>query len=264
MKVLSQVIDQIEENKKELEFLPTGLHKLDEALDGGFMKKELVVLGGSTGIGKSYLAGQIMTHIALKGFKSAYFSLEISNEMVVARLLGQSANIKSSHILSKQVTGRDEEGIETARAQMIPYEDYMHFYDDTYLFEEIKNVIISNSYEFVVIDFIQNVMMHGLDEYQKLSLVALELQRLAKQTNSCILILSQLSNAMARDGSGAILEYKGSGSIATVCDLGFFIQRGDADLGRQNELTLLLRKNRRGISGLTFQFTFTTPGGFIV
>lgn len=102
----------------------------------------------------------------------------------------------------------------------------------------------------------------GMDEYTRLSYVALEFQKLAKQTNSTILVLSQLSNMVAREKNTAIVEYKGSGSIATVADLGFFIQRGDYELN-PDQLNLFLRKNRRGISGLEFNLAFTRPGGLI-
>jgi replicative DNA helicase len=69
----SVIISKIKESKKEMEFLPTGFTKLDADLDGGFMKKELIVLGAPTGRGKSYVAGHIFNHIARKGFKSGYF-----------------------------------------------------------------------------------------------------------------------------------------------------------------------------------------------
>lgn len=264
MKTVSQVIEQIETSKKSAEFMATGLTMLDEALDGGFMRKELIVLGGSTGIGKSYLAGQLFWNIAKKGYPSAYFSLEISNEMVVARLLGALANIKSSRVMSVALEVYEEKAKDQARLKVIPYEQFMHFYDDVYIFEDIKNKIIANKYEFIVVDFIQNVMIPKVEEYERLSTVALGLQKLAKQVNCCILVLSQLSNSVARAGDGSILEYKGSGSIATVCDLGFFIMRGDAELGLSNQITLLLRKNRRGPSGLSFNFSFQAPGGLII
>ena len=55
------------------------------------------------------------------------------------------------------------------------------------------------------------------------------------------------------------MEYKGSGSIATVCDLGFFLKRQPPIMGldgivTDNDVELILRKNRRGISGSTYEF----------
>ncbi len=259
---LTEIINKIHANKENLEFLPTGFAYLDKELDGGFMRKELIVLGGSTGIGKSYLAGQMFSNIAKAGFKSAYFSLEISNEMVVSRLIGQQANIKSTHVLTGNLDMTDSVSFNTHMSEISVYEEFMNFYDETYRFEEIKKEIIEQGYEFVVVDFIQNVVELGMDEYTRLSYVALELQKLAKASNSTILVLSQLSNMMARDKSNSTVEYKGSGSIATVADLGFYITRGDFDIN-PDDLFLMLRKNRRGVSGQQFNLKFERPGGKI-
>jgi replicative DNA helicase len=116
------------------------------------------------------------------------------------------------------------------------------------------------------IDFIQNVLAQGfLSEYERLSHVSLTLQKLAKTRNCCFLILSQLSNNTV-NSSQKNTEYKGSGSIGTACDLGFFITRKEVENIRdgENAFSLELRKNRRGIPGVEFDFIFKQPGGEIV
>jgi replicative DNA helicase len=256
MKV-SEVFKNIDSLSKNTEFLPTGFPQVDEFLDGGLLHKELIVLGGASGSGKSFLAGQIFFNIAKQGFYSAYFSLEISNEMVVSRLMGQIANIKPTRIMAGLLDSKELDLKMKARAKVSAFENSMDFYDDIYQLEEMKKIIKTGGYEFVVIDFIQNVVCPG-DEYTRLSTTALELQRLAKECNCCILVLSQLSNQAARSG---IAEYKGSGSIATVCDLGFFIERDPED---KQKMILALRKNRRGISNQGFPLQFAIPGGKII
>lgn len=264
MQQLSEVINQIESNKETLEFLPTGFSRIDEHLDGGFLRKELVVLGGHTGVGKSVIAGQILWNIAQKGFKTAYFSLEISNQMIVCRLIGAITNIKPTRIFAGLLTPKEFERKTEAKARLLNFENYMNFYDNLYALTEIQSEIRKNSYEFIVVDFIQNIVATGNDEYSRLSYAALELQKLAKEANSCILVLSQLSNMVAREGrKSPIVEYKGSGSIATVCDLGFFIERTEGWEENQNIVRLNLKKNRRGISHVYFEYTYHHPGGRI-
>lgn len=258
MKLLSHVYKSLDELKQSTEFLPTGFVELDRFLDGGFMRKELVVVGGFTGSGKSFLAGQVFFNVAKHGFKSAYFSLEISNEMVVSRLIGQMANVKPSRIMCGLLTKEEYEAKKIARSKISPYESFMHFSDDIYKMAEIEQAIKANCYDFVVVDFIQNVITGEKDEYAAMSLAALEFQKMAKKYNCCILVVSQLSNAAAKTG---VLEYKGSGGIAMVADLGFFIERGDDS---KDEVTLGLRKNRRGVSGVKFEYRFKTPGGMIL
>lgn len=257
---LTEIDKAIEDNKKHMEVLPTGLNAVDATLDGGFLKKELVVLGGKTGGGKSLFGATIFYNVVKSGFKSAYFSLEISSEMLVSRLIGAEANLKPTRVMITQLEEDDLKKKNEAKADIAVYEELMYFYDDIYLLQEIIKEVNENKYDFVVIDFIQNVMTKNPDEYERMSFIALSLQKLAKSANCCILVLSQLSNQLVREKKKDLVEYKGSGSIGTVCDLGFFIEDGESP----TEFVLRLRKNRRGISGDTFNFMVQSPGGRII
>jgi predicted ATP-dependent serine protease len=144
-----------------------------------------------------------------------------------------------------------------AKAKLAPWEEAMHFSDEIYKLSDVEIAIKTNGYEFVVVDFIQNLITQGKDEYSSMTLAALELQRMAKKYNCCIMVLSQLSNGAAKNGN---LEYKGSGGIAMVADLGFFIVR---DEDKKDLMYFQLKKNRRGISGMIFDLKFKAPGGMI-
>lgn len=260
MKKLSEIVKSIDETKKNIEILPTGLKAIDAFLEGGFLKKELIILGGGTGQGKSLFGGTIFYNIASKGYKSAYFSLEISNEMIVSRLIGAESNISPTKVMIKMLATEEEELKQEAEVKLSVFEEFMHFYDDLYQLAQIEKEIRENKYDFVVIDFIQNIMTKHSEEYERMSFVALQLQKLAKEMNCCILALSQLSNQIVRDKKNQdLVEYKGSGSIGTVADLGFFIEKADVD----NMSRLRLRKNRRGVSGEAFSFHIKQPGGLI-
>jgi replicative DNA helicase len=264
---ISDVLASIEACRGTLEFMKTGFTTIDEKLDGGLMRKELIVLGGMTGIGKSYLASQLLFNIAGQGFKTAYFSLEISNEMIVSRMMGALSNIKPTRIRMGLLTEEEFQNKLKAKSKLESLGDFLFFYDQTYKLSEIQQEIKDNKFEFIVVDFIQNIFADGADEYSRLSRAALELQKLAKDCNCTILVLSQLSNVVAREGfNSKAIEYRGSGSIAMVCDLGFFIERemNVSPTGYQVDLlNLNLKKNRRGASGLTFQLRFNHPGGWI-
>lgn len=266
MQKLSEIFKSITEQAATAEFLPTGFANLDSQLDGGLMRRELVVLGGPTGFGKSYVAGQIMANIARKGFKTAYFSLEISNRMIASRLVGAIANIKPTRLINGLLKLEEFEAKQTAEAELLVFEDFLYFYDDIYSLDQIIKEIKENQFEFIIVDFIQNVLVKNVtDEYARLTQVSLELQKAAKEYSCCILVLSQLSNLVAREGSkGKTTEYKGSGNIATVSDLGFMLERGEYNTNSEfQSVQLTLKKNRRGISGLIFQLIFKHPGGAI-
>lgn len=262
----SEILNKIVTEKGTHEFIPTGFPGLDNDLDGGFLRKELVVIGGSTGAGKSYLA----VHLAMKaiesGFKVGYFSLEISNELVVARMMGMKAGVKASHILYGSVD-ESTQNYKKGKVFILGLGDLLESYDDIYELDKIEGLIKENKFDMVVIDFIQNVITSRSDEYERLSHTSLHLQRIAKQTNSCIVVLSQLSNVVSARGVGdRPLEYKGSGSIATVADLGFFLSKGDADLQLSpnvEDYILMLAKNRRGASKIATKLQVAWGGGII-
>lgn len=238
--------------------MPTGLSKLDHFLDGGFTRKELIVLGGFTGSGKSFLGAQIFANIAKSGFKSAYFSLEISCPMIVSRLVGQIANIKPTRIMYGLLNDAEEIERMKAKARISPYENFMHFSDEIYDINVVEEAIKNNEYDFAVVDFIQNVSTSKQDEYSSMTKAALAFQKMAKKYNCCVLVVSQLSNSAAKTGA---MEYKGSGGIAMVADVGFFITREEDN---PEAFYLAIKKNRRGISGITFNLKFIAPGGMIV
>lgn len=262
LKTINRIYDDMVDSSKTKEFIPTGFRNLDEFLDGGLMKKELIILGGFTGSGKSFIAGQIFKNISVKGVKSAYFSLEISNEMVVSRLIGQMANIKPTRIMCSLLNAEENKLKQKAKSELSPHDEFMTFSDEIYRLDEIEQILNSAyeeeiPYEFIVVDFIQNVISDEKDEYSAMTRTALEFQRMAKKYNCCIMVLSQLSNSAAKTG---VLEYKGSGGIAMVADLGIFIIRNE---DTPNLMVLQVKKNRRGISGVNFNFKFTFPGGLL-
>jgi replicative DNA helicase len=263
------IIEKIKGEKKDHEVMPTGFPKLDKILDGGFFTKELVVLGAHTGVGKSQIAGQILLTIADQGFKTAYFSLEISNEMILSRLVGLKTNIKPTMVRFGNLTPDEHAARLKAEAAIVALGDNINYYDDCYDLESILKEIRLNKFEFVVIDFIQNVVDRVTDEYSRLSKAAIAFQRVAKEANCTLLVLSQLSNTFAREGrKSKTLEYKGSGSIAMVADLGFFLERpagceDSTDYEQSSGTELTIKKNRRGLSGYQINFGYQLPGGLV-
>lgn len=258
---LKNVIEILRVKKPDDFVLPTGFKELDNFLDGGFFRKEIVVIGADSGVGKSLISSQIYYNIATQGYKSAYFSLEISNETIVSRLIGQIANIKPAKITKGFLNQDEQKRRYDAEIKLRVWEDQMDLYDDIYYLNEFKKIIKENKYEFVVIDFIQNALSDEKDKYSNLVKLSIELQKLAKECNCCILIDSQLST----DPNKKNFEYKGAGEIKNVCDLGFYLFRnmGDDDLDK-DKLVLKLAKNRRGFSGKRFGFQIVTDGALLV
>ena len=258
-------VDKSMDKHKDSEFMHTNLEKLDKILDGGFLKKELVILGAGTGIGKSYVAGHILWQIAQQGFSTAYYSLEISNAMVYSRLLAPYVDVSPTKLLYGLIDKETQEKKTKARAKLLAHSEFIDLYDDIYDLDTMIKVSKEKKHEFIIIDFLQNVMHKSNDEYTRLSEVSYALQRFAKENDSCVLALSQLSNQAIRNKKAGLLEYKGSGSIATVADVGLFLERGELqDQENYNNIRLKMAKNRRGTSGHEIAMTFIHPSGKIL
>lgn len=265
MQRVSEILSQIKEESNNHEFIKTGFSRLDDSLHGGFLKQELIIIGGNSGIGKSYLAGQIFYQIAKQGFNSAYFSLEITNKMILSRLVALETNIMPTRLQFGLLNEQEHETKVKGQATVTAFENFMAFYDDLYDYQKIVDEIKENQYEFVVIDFLGNIENGIQDETARLSKISKDLQRIAKELDCCILLLSQQSNTAAREGAEtASLEYRGSGTIKHVCDLGFVVEREKYEEGKEFQgMKLVLKKNRRGMSDLTFPMLFKFPGGKI-
>ena len=147
---LTEVSHQITQEKKDIEILSTGIKMIDNLLEGGFLKKELVLLGGKTAGGKSFFATTIFANMATQGKVCAYFSLEISNQMIVSRLVGARANISPTRIMIKILDIQEEARKIEAQSDLTVYDEFMYFYDDLYELEAIEEEIRENKYDFVV------------------------------------------------------------------------------------------------------------------
>ena len=259
MRRITEIVRDIDMSRANRQVFSTGLDNLDRSLDGGFFRKELVVLGAPTGSGKSYVAGQIMLTIARQGYRTAYFSLEISAEMIVSRLIGQIADLQASLISHGTLSPSAQVKKAHAVGVLKGYEAYMDFYDDLYQWGELKQALLKERYDFAVIDFIQNIDIPGMEEYPKLSFVTKAIQKTAKEINGTILLVSQLSNVIARmPGSDQTVEYRGSGAIGHAADLGFMLIRDH----ESNTAQLALKKSRRSVSFTKTDYLISPNGQY--
>lgn len=239
--------------------IPTGFSKLDAYLDGGFYRGEVNVIGAPPGTGKSYIAAQMALHAASRGFRVAYLSLEISGEMILSRLIGQYANIRGMDLMHNRLAPPDKARAVNIYTRMGVLSDLFHIYDEVMTMNQIGNLLMTESYDMAVVDFLQMVILPGMDEYQKLTQVMTTLRNIAITRDTHILALSQLSNDVIQQNSTterAVLQYKGSGHIAAAATLGMFLTKDEISY------KLLVKKNRRGYQGKYAEFLTREPGNY--
>jgi len=260
-KSIAELEIRIREKVSKHEAIPSGFRHLDNFLQGGLWKEELAILGGKTGSGKSFFALQAALNAAAQGFKVHYYSLEMSAESLVCRMIGFLADMSPTAHL-ETMTLEDAARWDEYANKLAVYSHSFLIYDTVYELAEIEKQVMADKPDFVVIDFIQNVQTVRGEEYERMGTVSLRLQKLAKQANCAILALSQLSNTVSRESADSdSLEYKGSGSIAMVADLGFFLVRMVDKSSLNAQIKLILKKNRRGDSFAQFMFNVLRPSG---
>lgn len=236
----------------------TGFRFLDKVIEG-FVKTHFWTIGGYTSVGKTALMVQLIVNALGRNpnIRIAIFSLEMSAEGNLLRLIANRTGVPSMAILKGQSIPEIQERIDDAL-------DYFHIkniwiHDDLYSFEKVflrsKQLKITQGLDVVFVDFLQNMQGQGTI-YERMSILPVQLQKMAKDLDTCVVAMSQVSNEAARSDS-KIIGYKGAGEIAAACDLGLWLEQDSKD---EELLLCAIRKNRHGPKGrkqLRFTDNFT-------
>ena len=242
--VVSRYRSSVAENRKGK---TRGFRSHFSALDRdyiGYRPGHLWAVGGWTSTGKTQWAIEAMTRIMQNDpeAKVAMVSTEMTEEQVVARFIANLSGEGSHKILNGKVdVSRQEEWL--CSRNLCVWDD---LYEIGVIDSALRREKAKKGLDVVVIDFIQNVRKPGFSkQYEMMSEIAKEFQRMAKQLKCCIVVLSQIPNSAGKEDSG-ILEFKGAGEIAAACDVGILLKR---DRSRKEIMLVEVRKNRHGACG---------------
>ncbi len=238
--------------------VPTGISDLDDVIFG-LNKTDLILLAARPGMGKTSFALNIVRHAALHaGKKVAFFSLEMSKEQLVMRLLSSEALVGSEKLRSGKLQDNDWRKIAEASDVLSRAELY---FDDTpgITVPEMKARLRRlGNVDLVAIDYLQ-LMSSGRrseNRVQEISEITRNLKILAKEFDVPVLTLSQLSRSTeSRAGHKPMLsDLRDSGSIEQDADIVMFLYRDDYykdeekedNKADNNESECIVAKNRHG------------------
>lgn len=236
--------------------LPTGFSGLD-AMIAGLNKSDLILVAARPGMGKTSFALNVATNVALKSKKDvAVFSLEMSNEQLVTRVMSSEARIKSETLKLGNLSG--EEWVKLASSADILSKTNMYL-DDTagITVAEMKAKLRRlKNLGLVVIDYLQ-LMSSGKsseNRVQEISQMTRNLKIMAKELNIPVILLSQLSRAAEqRQGHRPMLsDLRDSGSIEQDADIVLFLYREgyyEEDVENKTLAQVIIAKNRHGSTG---------------
>jgi replicative DNA helicase len=256
-------IETLHRSGKKITGVPSGFVDLDE-MTSGFQKSELVIVAARPSMGKTSLCLNVATHAALEGYGVAIFSLEMSKDALVQRMLCAEARVDSQ--LVRRGMLRDHDFTKLARAAGI-LQGAPIWIDDspamTLLEVRSKARRLKAEYDLglIVVDYLQ--LMRSPDyrdnRVQEISDISRSLKALARELEVPVIALSQLSRASEQRGGERkpiLSDLRDSGAIEQDADVVLFIhrpemyQKEDAD-GRSLEgvAELMVAKHRNGPTG---------------
>lgn len=236
---------------------PSGFAGLDHVLTG-LNKSDLILIAARPGMGKTSFALNIATNVAQKAGKVvALFSLEMSNEQLVERMLSSDALVQGNKMRTGELETDDWIRIATA-AQILAKAPI--FIDDTagITVPEIKaRLRRMKGLDLVIIDYLQLMSSTSRSEnrVQVVSEITRSLKVMAKELNVPVIVLSQLSRGpeARQDHRPMLADLRESGSIEQDADIVMMLYR-DAYYNReseeQNVAECIVCKNRHGETGI--------------
>ena len=260
--VLSDYYDRIDDLSKrpeEIHGVPTGFIDLDKMLSG-LQPSDLLIIAGRPGQGKTGFLLSVAKNAALTHKKHvAIFSLEMSNEQVVQRLIAQETGIDSQRLRNGKLT-EVEWPLFTHSIEVMS--DTKIFLDDTpaitplQLRTKCRRLHMEFKLDLIIVDYIQLMSSESRNEnrVQEVSFISRSLKVLARELNVPVLAAAQLSRAVEQrtDKRPVLSDLRESGSIEQDADIVMFIYRPDQyekDTAKQNIAEIIIAKHRNGPVG---------------
>lgn len=235
----------------------THFTNLDDIL-GGLHPQDFIIVGARPSMGKSVMATNLTTNIALRSKKKvALFSLEMNNVSLVKRMVSKLARIDSYDLRDGNIN--DKQWMDISKASNMLVTDNIKLYEVTMslnkIIAECKRLKIQNGLDVVIIDYLQ--LIQGLNKEnrnQEISDISRKLKLLAKELNITVIALSQLSrNVESRPNKRPTLsDLRESGSIEQDADVVMFLYRDEyynPETEDKGMLETIIAKQRDGETG---------------
>ncbi|MGH2593241.1 MAG: replicative DNA helicase [Anaerolineae bacterium] len=252
-------IEYLYEHRGEPLGIPTGFIDLDKLL-GGLQRSDLVIVAARPGVGKSSLMLSMALNAARKFHQRvAIFTLEMSNEQLVQRMLSAETGIDSQRLRLGEL--REEEWPRFVQASSA-LSDALIYLDDTpsisalQLRTKARRLHAEHGLDLILVDYLQLMTGDARSEnrVQEISYLSRALKGLARELNVPLLAASQLSRSVEQRGDKrpVLSDLRESGSIEQDADVVMFIYRDDVydpHSERKNVAEIIVSKHRNGPTG---------------
>lgn len=263
-RVTQRLLDRTD-NQNELTGISSGFKSLDE-YTGGWQSPDLIIVAARASVGKSAWAFNNALHAAKSGKKVGLFSLEMSNNQVMERLVSIDTLIKLEEIRNGgKLSDESRRILIESRRKINQLPLYMSNKGGLNIFQlrsTVRSMQRKHGLDMVIIDYLQ--LMSGMNtkqsgnREQEISAISRDLKSLAMELNIPIIALSQLSRAIENrtNPEPRLSDLRESGAIEQDADIVIFIARADYQMvdgavnpELANKAMLYIRKHRNGRLG---------------
>lgn len=260
--VVEETLDKITklyENKAGLTGLPTGFRDLDR-MTSGLQPSDLILVAARPSMGKTAFTLNIAQNVGVRQHKTvAFFSLEMSQEQLVQRILCQISHIDSQKLRTGQLNS-DEEWTRLTDACDKLYQAPIYI-DDTpgisvaEMRSKARRLKSEHGLDLIVVDYLQ--LMQGRNaesRQQEISEISRSLKALARELKVPLIALSQLSRSVEsrQDKRPMLSDLRESGALEQDADIVSFLYREDyydKEIENQHITEVILAKHRNGPVG---------------
>ena len=249
-------LEKLSANKGDITGIPTGYYELDK-LTSGFHPHELIIIAARPGMGKTAVALNFVTNIAIHSKKTvALFNMEMGAEQLATRMLASVGQIEGSKLKTGNLEHSDWKRLNEAISRL---SNTNIFIDDTAgqtvgeIRSKCRKLATSPSgLDIVVIDYltlIQGSSKSGANRQQEVSDISRALKTMAMELNVPVIALSQLSRGIEQrvDKKPMLSDLRESGAIEQDADIVAFLHCSDEEREKQNSLMeFVIRKHRNG------------------
>ncbi len=256
-------IDKISKQKGAIRGISTGFHQLDSVLSG-LQNSDLVILAARPSMGKSSLALDIAKNVALKEkLPVGIFSLEMSKDQLIDRLISSESNIDSWKIRQGKLSSSGEQNdfVRIQHALGVLSEAPI-FIDDASSCSVLqmramaRRLQASHGLGLIIVDYLQLIEPNNriMNSVQQITEISRQLKGLARELNIPVLALSQLSRAVEQRTPKIprLSDLRDSGSIEQDADVVLFIYREDIyqeESPKKGLADIIIAKHRNGPVG---------------
>jgi len=270
-----EMIEQLYNKKEMITGVPTGYTILDE-YTSGLQQSDLIIIAGRPSMGKTAFSLNIAAHVSIdKKIPVAVFSLEMSKEQLVMRMLASDARVDASKVRTGRLQQSDWNKLTTAAGRLSDAPIYIDDSAGMNVLEmraKSRRLKREHGLGLIIVDYLQLMRGHGHAEsrQQEISDISRSLKALAKELDCPVIALSQLNRAVETrtDRKPLLADLRESGAIEQDADVILFIYREEfykrcecppddtCVCGRRGKATINIGKQRNGPAGVDVDLTF--------